>query len=64
MHVYALPGEPFESLLRRFVRGVQAAGILGEARHRRHFIPPHEERRERLRRARRRQKRAQTSGAP
>ena len=63
MHVIALPGEPFESLLRRFVRGVQNAGILGEVRRRRHFIPEHEERRERLRRARRKARRAQSSGA-
>ena len=61
MHVYALPGEPFESLLRRFVRGVQASGILGEVRRRRHFIPEHELRRERLRRARRRLRRASSA---
>ena len=61
MHVYAHPGEPFESLLRRFVRGVQASGVLGEARRRRHFIPNHEERREKIRRARRRLRRASSA---
>ena len=59
MHVTARPGEPFEVLLRRFKRGVEAAGILGEARRRRHFIPAHEGRRDKIRRARRRQQRAQ-----
>ena len=57
MHVRALPGEPFEALLKRFTRGVQASGVLGEARRRRHFVPEHELRREKIPRARRRQMR-------
>ena len=63
MYVTALPGEPFEALLRRFSRGVQESGVLREARARRFFVPEHEERRERLRHARRKLRRAQTSGA-
>ena len=59
MHVTALPGEPFDALLRRFSRGVQESGVLREARARRFFMPNHELRRERIRRARRRQKRAE-----
>ena len=35
MFVTAWPGEDFESLYRRFKRGMEAAGILREARRRR-----------------------------
>ena len=63
MYVIARDGETIDGLIKRFVRGVQASGILGEARRRRHFIPAHEERREKIRRARRKLRRAQTSGA-
>ena len=63
MYVIARDGETIDGLIKRFVRGVQAAGILGEARRRRHFVPEHELRREKLRRAQRRQQRAQSSGA-
>ena len=59
MHVTARPGESFDALLRRFLRGVQNAGILGEVRRRRHFIPAHKERRAKIRRAQRRQRRAE-----
>lgn len=58
MLVVAHAGEPFEGLLTRFKRGVEAAGIIREARRRLRFRPRHEERRERRRRALRRQKRA------
>ena len=61
MHVHALPGEPFAALIKRFTRGVEAAGILAEAHRRRFFLPKHEVRRERLRRARRRLRRASSA---
>ena len=51
-------GESFEELHRRFKRGVDAAGVLREARRRRHFIPKHERRREWVRTALRRRQRA------
>ena len=60
MFVIAEPGEPFEALFRRFKRGVEAAGILGDYRRAQRFIPAHEERREKLRRARRRLARARS----
>lgn len=60
--VIARPGEPFEALLFRFRRGVEASGILREARRRRDFIPTHERRREKVRAARRRRLRATKRG--
>jgi ribosomal protein S21 len=57
MWVAAVPGESFERMYTRFKRGVESDGILREARQRRRFIPRHEERRERIRRAKRRQAR-------
>ena len=44
--------------LRHYKRALEASGILREARRRRHVVPAHERRRERVRRALRRQKRA------
>ena len=38
--VYLAEGETFESLLRRFNKRVQQAGILSEIRRRNHFEPP------------------------
>jgi ribosomal protein S21 len=55
--VIAWPGESFEALYSRYRRAMQRAGILGEARRRRHFIPNHERRRARRQQALRRQKR-------
>jgi ribosomal protein S21 len=55
--VVAYPGEPFEALLLRFRRGVEASGILREYRCRRRFIPNHEQRRLKVRKALRRQRR-------
>jgi ribosomal protein S21 len=49
------PGETFEELLRRFKRGMES-GLLREYRRRRRFIPAHERRREKVRRALRRQR--------
>ena len=63
MYVTPLPGESFDALLRRFTRGVQNAGILRDFRRKQRFTPAHEERREKIRRARRKLRRAQTSGA-
>ena len=56
--VYAVPGEPFEQLYRRFKRGVEAGGIIREARRKSRFVPAHEERHEKIRRARQRARRA------
>ena len=58
MFVVARPGEPFEELYRRFKRGMEASGILRECRRRRHFVPNHERRREKIRRALRRARKA------
>ena len=51
MYVIARHGEPFEELYRRFKRGMEASGILREARRKRRFIPNHELRRDKRRRA-------------
>lgn len=58
MFVIARPGEPFEALLLRFRRGVEAGGILREARRRLRFRPNHELRLEKVRKALRRQNRS------
>ena len=57
MFVTALPGEDFERLLRRFKRGVEASGILRDYRRKQRFVPAHEERRDKIRAAKRKQKR-------
>lgn len=57
MYVVARPGEPFESLLLRFRRGMETAGVLREARRRRRFIPNHERRRAKVQKALRRRNR-------
>ena len=44
MAVDARPGEPFDALLRRFTRGVEAGGILRDYRRTLRFKPAHEER--------------------
>ena len=58
MFVNARPGEPFEELYRRFKRGMESSGILREYRRKQRFIPVHEERREKIRSAARKKKRA------
>ena len=58
MLVAAYPGERFESLLYRFRRGVQLAGIMAETRRRRRFTSPAERKRLQRRRAARRQRQA------
>ena len=52
--VVAGPGEPFEDLLHRFRRTVEAAGVLRDYRRKQRFVPAHEERREKVRGSRRR----------
>ena len=61
-HVTARPGESFDGLLGRFRRAVQGGGVLAEYRRKQRFTPAHELRREKLRRARRRQQRALAHG--
>lgn len=58
MFVQARPGESFEELYRRFKRGVEGSGLLREFRRKQRFIPAHEERREKIRGAARKKKRA------
>jgi ribosomal protein S21 len=58
MHVTAREGESFEELYRRFKRGVEDAGILREYRRKQRFIPAHEERRDKIRSAARKKRRA------
>ena len=58
MFVNARPGEPFEELYRRFKRGIEASGLLREYRRKQRFIPAHEERRDKIRSAARKKRRA------
>jgi ribosomal protein S21 len=58
MFVKAREGEPFEELYRRFKRGVETSGLLREYRKKQYFKPAHEERRDKVRAAARKKKRA------
>lgn len=58
MFVTAREGEPFESLYRRFKRGVDTSGVLGEFRRAQRFVPKHEEEREKRRKAEKRRVKA------
>ncbi len=58
MYVQAREGEPFEELYRRFKRGIEASGLLREYRRKQRFIPAHEQRRDKIRAAARKLKRA------
>jgi ribosomal protein S21 len=60
MHVTARDGESFEDLFRRFKRGVEAAGILRDYRRKQRFKPAHEERRDKIRAAQRKRRRARS----
>jgi ribosomal protein S21 len=60
MHVSAREGETFEELFRRFKRGVEAAGILRDYRRKQRFKPAHEERRDKIRAAQRKRRRARS----
>ena len=58
MYVTARAGEPFEELYRRFKRGIEASGLLREFRQKQRFKPNHEVRRDKIRAAARKLKRA------
>ena len=62
MFVQAREGEPFEELYRRFKRGIEASGLLREYRRKQRFIPAHEERRDKIRNAARKKRRALAKG--
>jgi ribosomal protein S21 len=62
MFVQAREGEPFEELYRRFKRGMEASGLLREYRRKQRFIPAHEERRDKIRSAARKKRRAEAKG--
>ena len=52
------PGDSFEWVLKRFKRKVQEAGILAEARRRRHYESPQARRKRKAEAQRRRSRRA------
>lgn len=52
------PGDSFEVALKRFSRKVQEAGILPEARRRRHYESPHARRKRKAEAQRRKHSRA------
>jgi ribosomal protein S21 len=56
------PGEPFEELYRRFKRGMEQRGILRDFRRKQRFQPAHERRREKVRAAARRARKARGQG--
>ena len=58
MYVTAREGESFEELYRRFKRGIEASGLLREYRQKQRFKPAHEERRDKIRAAQRKLRRA------
>ena len=62
MYVTARPGEPFEELYSRFKRGIEGSGILREYRRKQRFMPNHELRREKIRKAARTKARANRRG--
>ena len=63
MFVQAREGEPFEELYRRFKKGIEASGLLREYRRKQRFIPAHEERRDKIRGAKRKIARALAKSA-
>ena len=58
MFVNVHEGESFEELYRRFKRGLEASGIFREYRRKQRFKPAHEVRRDRIRAAARKLRRA------
>jgi ribosomal protein S21 len=58
MYVIAREGESFEELYRRFKRGMEMSGLLREYRKKQYFKPAHEERRDKIRAAARKKRRA------
>ncbi len=63
MYVTAREGETFEELFRRFKRGIEAAGILRDYRRKQRFKPAHEERRDKIRAAQRKRRRARAKSS-
>lgn len=51
-------GEPFEKVLKRFKKKVEAAGILKEVRRREHYLKPSIKRKEKQRSADKRRRRS------
>ena len=62
MYATLREGETFEELYRRFKRGMENSGILREYRRKQRFTPAHEERRQKIRNAARKAKRARGRG--
>ena len=62
MYVKAREGEPFEELYRRFKRGLEGSGLLREYRRQQRFVPEHELRREKIRKATRNRAKARERG--
>ena len=62
MFVTAREGETFEELYRRFKRGMESSGILRDYRRKQRFVPAHELRRQKIRNAARKAKRARGRG--
>ncbi len=60
MYVTQREGETFEELYRRFKRGVENTGIIREYRRKQRFKPAHEERRDKIRAAARKLRRARS----
>ena len=58
MYVIARDGEPYEELYRSCKGGMEASGILREYRRKQRFKPAHEERRDKIRAAARKLRRA------
>ena len=58
MYVHAREGESFEELYRRFKRGIETSGLLREYRQKQRFKPAHEERRDKIRAAQRKLRKA------
>ena len=58
MYVTAREGESFEELYRRFKRGIEASGLLREYRQKQRFKPAHEVRRDKIRGAQRKLRKA------
>lgn len=62
MFVNAHPGKPFESLMQRFDRGMEASGILRDLRKHQRFQSAHELRLAKIRTAMRRRRKAAERG--
>lgn len=56
MEIRARPGEPFDSLLRRFKQGVERGGILGDYKRHQTFMSRGEKARAKAKRAERKRR--------